>query len=157
MWLFAIFVIVPIIEIALFIKVGDAIGLWSTLSIVIATAVLGTFLVKRQGIRTLARLQNELAGGGNPVDPIVHGVLILVSGLLLLTPGFFTDAVGFSLLIPQVRSLLILKGAARFAGRIKTFHTPQNAPFDDGVVDADFTVEEPGPKSSKPSGWTKLD
>ena len=113
MWLFLIFVGVPILEIARFIQVGDVIGLWPTLAIVILTALAGTVLMRLQGLHALSRLKQSLATGGDPVGPIAHGALILVAGVLLLTPGFFTDAVGLSLLVPPVRETLIRWGASR--------------------------------------------
>src|SRR5210317_484928 len=103
MWLFVIFVVVPIVEIALFIEVGGFLGLWPTLAIVVLTALAGSALLRSQGFATLETLQNNLRTGGDPINPIAHGALILVAGVLLLTPGFFTDSVGLSLMIPQVR------------------------------------------------------
>ena len=97
MWLFVLFVTVPIIEIALFIQIGGEIGLLSTLCIVIATAFLGTYLVRKQGLSALSQLKNNVETLENPIAPLAHGIMILLAGALLLTPGFFTDAVGFSL------------------------------------------------------------
>ena len=102
MWLFVVFVVVPIIEITLFIKIGGDIGLLLTLSIVLATAVLGSFLVRQQGLSALSQLKN-FERLENPIAPLAHGVIILLAGALLLTPGFFTDLVGFSLLVPNIR------------------------------------------------------
>lgn len=120
--LFLLFVAVPIIEIALFIEVGGLIGLWPTLAIIILTAFVGTVLVRTQGIQTLRQLQRNLSEGRDPVSPIAHGALILVAGVLLLTPGFFTDAAGLLLLVPPVRLALIRWGASRltmkFVGRV---------------------------------------
>ncbi len=103
MWLFVLFVTVPIIEIALFIQIGGEIGLLSTLGIVIATAFLGTYLVRKQGLNALSQLKNNVETLENPIAPLAHGIMILLAGALLLTPGFFTDAVGFSLLVPNIR------------------------------------------------------
>ena len=103
MWLFVLFVTVPIIEIALFIQIGGEIGLLSTLGIVIATAFLGTYLVRKQGLSALSQLKNNVETLENPIAPLAHGIMILLAGALLLTPGFFTDAVGFSLLVPNIR------------------------------------------------------
>ena len=159
MWLFLAFVLVPIIEIALFIQVGGAIGLWPTLAIVILTAVAGTFLVRTQGLATLAELQRSLQGDGNPTHAIAHGALILAAGLLLLTPGFFTDATGFALLIPPIRAALIRWGAARLAGRIVTVRSGVDArqrPADDGPIETDYvdlTETDDAPRGS--SGWTR--
>ena len=107
MWLFLIFVSVPILEIALFIQVGGVLGLFPTLGIVILTAMIGTYLVRSQGLAEISRLQNSFQDLQDPTEPLAHGAMILASGLLLLTPGFFTDAVGFLLLVPGVRSALL--------------------------------------------------
>ena len=104
MWLFVLFVAVPLIEIALFIQVGGAIGLGPTLLIVLVTAILGTYLVRQQGAMAIARLRGTLQEFSDPTEPLAHGAMILLAGALLLTPGFFTDATGFALLIPPVRS-----------------------------------------------------
>lgn len=104
--LFALFVGVPIIEIGLFIQVGGFIGLWPTLLIVIGTAIAGTALLRAQGFGVMARAQEALNRGEVPVDQAIHGVFLLVAGLLLLTPGFMTDAMGFALFVPPVRLAL---------------------------------------------------
>ncbi|KZY25481.1 exlusion protein FxsA, partial [Sulfitobacter sp. HI0040] len=103
MWLLFAFIAVPLIEIALFIQVGGLIGLGWTLAIVLITAVLGTWLVRSQGALALGQLRSSFNDLRDPTEPLVHGALILFAGALLLTPGFFTDAVGFSLLVPQIR------------------------------------------------------
>lgn len=97
---------VPMIEIGLFIQVGGAIGLWPTLFIVVATAMAGTVLLRHQGLGALARLQQSLEQGMAPLEPVFDGFCLLAAGLLLLTPGFFTDGVGFLLFVPAVRRLL---------------------------------------------------
>ena len=107
MWLFVIFVLVPLIEIALFIQVGGWLTLWPTLAIVVATAVAGTALVRRQGLQVLGQAQRALDELGDPLAPLAHGAMILFAGALLLTPGFLTDAVGFALLVPAVRVALL--------------------------------------------------
>ena len=107
MWVFAVFVAVPLIEIALFIQVGGWLTLWPTLAIVVGTALLGTALVRRQGLQVMQELQRALDELGDPLAPLAHGALILFAGALLLTPGFLTDAVGFALLLPGVRTALL--------------------------------------------------
>lgn len=107
MWILLAFIAVPLIEIALFIQVGGAIGLWPTLAIVILTALVGTVLLRWQGLNELDRLRAALAGRGDPSGPLLHGAMILFAGALLLTPGFFTDVVGFALLVPSVRMHLV--------------------------------------------------
>lgn len=114
-WLFALFVIVPVIEIVLFYFVGTRIGIWPTLALVVATAFLGSWLVARQGRETWLRFLGEVSEGRVPAVTIVHGALILVAGALLLTPGFLTDAVGFALLIPGVRETLRRWGVSRMS------------------------------------------
>lgn len=104
MWLFLAFLAVPMIEIALFISVGGAIGLFPTLAIVVLTAILGTYLVRTQGRLALGQVQRSFSQLTDPTEPLAHGAMILFSGALLLTPGFFTDALGFALLVPQIRS-----------------------------------------------------
>lgn len=107
MWLFLAFLAVPLIEIGLFIQVGGAIGLWPTLAIVVLTAILGTWLVRTQGLMAIGNLQQSFSNLQDPTEHLAHGAMILISGALLLTPGFFTDAVGFALLMPPVRSAII--------------------------------------------------
>ena len=105
--LFLLFIVVPIIEIAVLMQVGELIGAWPTVAIVIITAWLGAKNVKTQGIATVQNLQNKMAQGEAPSEEIVAGLLLLVAGVLLVTPGFVTDAFGLSLLIPQVRLGLV--------------------------------------------------
>lgn len=159
MWLFVIFVIVPIIEIALFIKVGGFIGLWPTLAIVFLTALAGSTLLRSQGLATLTTLQNNLRTGGDPVNPIAHGALILVAGVLLLTPGFFTDFLGLSLMVPKVRVWVIKWIGRRIAeGSIRVYsntNAPPRGRYDDTTLDGDFTVIDDDPPKKGGSGWTK--
>jgi len=160
MWLFLIFVAVPIIEIALFIQVGGVLGLFPTLAIVILTALAGTMLMRRQGLATLARLQQSLESAGNPAGHLAHGALILVAGVLLLTPGFFTDALGLAFLVPQVRTALVRWGAARLATRA-TVWTSRSRPADSAAttttVEGDFEIVEDDTDEARPghSGWTR--
>lgn len=102
----AAFIMIPMIEIGLFIKVGGAIGLWPTLFVVIATATAGVALLRHQGLSALARLQQSLDRGEMPLETVFEGFCLLAAGALLLTPGFFTDALGFALFMPPVRTLL---------------------------------------------------
>jgi UPF0716 family protein affecting phage T7 exclusion len=103
MWLIVAFIAIPLIEIALFIQVGGLIGLWPTLGIVLLTAVAGSFLMRSQGLATLERLRGSLSRMDDPSEPLAHGAMILFGGALLLTPGFFTDALGLALMLPPVR------------------------------------------------------
>ena len=103
MWLLLLFILIPLLEIWLFILLGGFIGVYPTLFIILLTAILGTFLVKTQGINVLKEIQSKFNELENPTEPIAHGAMILFAGALLLTPGFFTDTIGFLLLLPKVR------------------------------------------------------
>jgi len=140
--LFLLFLLTPIIEIAIFIKVGSLFGLWPTLAIVIITAVLGAALWRAQGLSTLARAQDALNRGELPLREVTDGAFLLVAGALLLTPGFFTDTVGFLLLVPPFRHWL--------AGMI---YRHLRANMDIHVVNADGPDFGPGRNpGSGPSG-----
>jgi len=105
--LFVLFVIIPIIEIAVLMQVGAWLGAWPTIAIVVITAWLGAKNVKQQGIATLHSVQQKMAQGEMPSQEIVAGLLLLIAGVLLVTPGFVTDIFGLSLLIPQCRKALV--------------------------------------------------
>jgi len=104
--LFILFIVMPILEMAILIQVGKAIGGWYTIGLVLLTAVIGVNLLKRQGLRTLMSAQRKAQVGDLPVSEIGEGLLLAVAGALLLTPGFVTDAVGFALLTPSVRAAM---------------------------------------------------
>ncbi|MCK5719108.1 MAG: FxsA family protein [Thiomargarita sp.] len=105
--LLILFIIVPIFEIYLLMTVGSAIGVLPTVALVIFTAVLGTYLLRSQGLATLKKLQNTFHQTQMPAIALLEGVLILLGGALLLTPGFFTDAIGFACLIPIIRRNIV--------------------------------------------------
>jgi len=151
MWLFLVLVAVPIIEIGLFIQLGGFIGLWPTLAIVVATALLGSLLLRTQGLSTLEELRRSTETGQNPAGPLAHGALILVAGLLLLTPGFFTDSIGFLLMVPPVRAVLIRWVAAR--AQMKMYASAANSQQAPDIIDAEFEVVED--ETPGDSGWTK--
>jgi len=162
MLLFLIFLALPIIEIALFIQVGGAIGLWPTLAAVILTAVAGVMIIRSQGFQTLRRVEASLAEGHDPAGPIAHGALIFAAGILLLIPGFLTDVIGIALLLPPVRSLLIRRGASRMTvsvfGHVRTRSHPRTHHTD--TVEADYEVLEDSPtEARRPPGngsaWTR--
>lgn len=105
--LFVLFLIVPLIEIFFLIQVGQVIGAGWTIFLVVATAVIGAFLLRLQGFQTLHRAQTSMARGEIPATEMLEGLCLLISGALLLTPGFMTDTFGFLLLTPPVRQALI--------------------------------------------------
>ncbi|GIA42082.1 fxsA protein [Vibrio cholerae] len=99
-----LFIAVPVIEIALFIQVGGVLGVWPTIALVLLTAIVGASLVRRQGLQTLLTVQQRLAQGQLPAQQILEGVMLAVAGVLLLTPGFFTDILGMLVLLPAPRA-----------------------------------------------------
>lgn len=105
--LLLLFIIVPIVELYFLIKVGSIIGVFPTILIVIGTAVLGTALLKQQGLATLNRYQQSLAQGKMPTQELIEGLALVFGGALLLTPGFVTDAIGFLCLIPFTRQAVV--------------------------------------------------
>lgn len=106
-FLFLLFIIIPIIEIALLMQIGAWIGVWPTIAIVIITAWLGAKNVKQQGVSTLNSVQTKVAEGQAPSEEIVSGLMLLIAGVLLLTPGFATDIFGLSLLVPAFRKAIV--------------------------------------------------
>ena len=106
--LLLLFTIVPVIELALLIQVGDLFGVLPTVAIVLATGFAGAWLARTQGILALRRLQRELASASFPAEEIFDGAIILAGGLLLLTPGFMTDLLGLAALVPGSRHLIKL-------------------------------------------------
>ncbi len=159
MWLLLAFIAVPMIEIALFIQVGGAIGLGWTLAIVLATAILGTMMVRSQGTLVMGRIRQSFSDFSDPSEPLAEGAMILFSGALLLTPGFFTDAVGFALLVPAVRRAAFAWAKRRI--RVESFSTGpgpgRTRPGGPGdVIDADFTEVDPDNRTThRPSNWTR--
>lgn len=156
---------VPILEIAVFIEAGERIGLWPTLGAVILTAVVGTALMRFQGLSTIARARESLDAGQLPVAEVFEGICLLIGGALLLTPGFVTDAVGFLLLIPPVR-LVLRRWCQSYlidARRVRMWSdVPPPDPGSAGgrsspVIDGEFeeVVDENGPPGSEKSETRK--
>ena len=102
--LLAAFIITPIIELAVLLKLNEYAGLVNTIAIVIITGFVGAFLARAQGIMVLAQIRRDLAEGRMPAPRLMDGVMILIAGVLLITPGLITDTAGFILLIPAVRA-----------------------------------------------------
>ena len=101
-----LFITIPLVEIAILIKIGSIIGAGYTIALVIGTAFLGVSLLRIQGISTLAKLQANISRGQLPATELIEGLILLISGALLLTPGFFTDTIGFLMLVPTLRQRL---------------------------------------------------
>lgn len=140
MWLFLALVGIPILEIALFIEVGGALGLWPTLGIVIATALAGTVLLRGEGLAAMSGLQRDLEAGRDPTGALANGALIVVAGIVLLTPGFFTDTVGLALLVPPVRRAVIAYLARRLPTMVvRTARQPHRPhPTEAETVEGEF-------------------
>ena len=175
--LFAAFVGVPILEIAVFMNVGAQIGVWPTLGLVVLTAVAGSYLLRIQGLSTMARAQEAAQRGETPLTELMEGVYLLIAGVLLLTPGFVTDAVGLLFFIPAVRrglGVMLLRaiakrgsftvsGSAGFSSHPDHGHAgPGNAGMgQDGgpIIDGEFQEVRPKPDQpdKKLSGPSKSD
>lgn len=107
--LLLLFLVLPIVEIYVLIHVGEAIGVLPTVALVVGTALLGAYLLRRQGMTTLARARASLDAGQLPAGELMEGVFILLGGALLLTPGLVTDALGLLCLIPPLRRWMIAR------------------------------------------------
>jgi UPF0716 protein FxsA len=130
--LFVVFTIIPIIEIAVFILLGQTIGLWPTLLGVLATAVIGALMVRIQGLSLIAEIRETVARGRLPARALGDAMLVGMAGVLLLTPGYFTDLLGILLLIPPVRGLIYKRLARRFG-----VVTPAAPAGDPRIIDLD--------------------
>lgn len=149
------FILVPIAEIAVFIEAGKIIGLGWTLALVVATAIAGTWLLRRQGLQVLAQTQARLNRGELPVGEMFTGLCLLVAGALLLTPGFLTDAAGLLLFVPPLRDALggfVLRRLAR-GPRTRVWVDGQEVDLGRGpdrgsgggpVIEGEFTRVPPG-------------
>lgn len=126
--LFFIFIVVPIIEIAIFIQAGDWFGLGPTLFTIVLTAFIGITLIRQQGLSTLYKAQQKMNTGEIPAIEMIEGLMIAVAGAFLITPGFFTDSLGFLLLIPLFRQFLV-KYVLR--NKIKMHGNSQQPPFNE--------------------------
>ena len=115
--IFLIFILVPIIEISIFITIGSNIGILNTIAIILLTAVIGIYFVRRQGLSLLFNAQRNLAQGIMPAEEIKGGIFLLISGLLLITPGFFTDCIGFAMFLKPVQNFVGLKARDYFQSR----------------------------------------
>jgi UPF0716 protein FxsA len=158
----------PLAEIAGFVVVGSALGLWWTLALVILTGLLGAFLLRQQGLHLLRTLSQQSQGGQIPPSSLVDGAMIVVAGILLLLPGFITDLIGIALFIPFVRQILwsmigkrvVIVGARNRSGYRQPSDNgsrPSQQPSDTGTKVVDLDEGEfrrtPGDNSSSP--WSK--
>ncbi len=161
--------IIPVVEISVFIAIGDRIGVFYTVMMILITAVMGSILLRIEGFRVLGKIQRAMAAGQIPTRELTSGVMILIAGVLLLTPGFVTDAIGFLLFLPPVRAairaFLVSRIKIKTVGGATSFNNfgqdpfnSQNGPLNDGdgpVVDLD---EDSWTREENPSSpWNKTD
>lgn len=118
-----LFIAIPIIEITLLIKMGDAIGFWPTILIQVATGIIGAGLAKLQGMLVWNKIAMEMQAGRIPTHHMIHGLLIFAAGVVLMTPGLLTDLAGFALLIPFTRNIFKDWLKRQFENRIGTGNT----------------------------------
>lgn len=146
----------PLIEIALFVTVGGAIGLWATLGIVIGTGVLGVWLIRRQGMKAGEGLRQAMAARRDPGARLAETVLAMGSGLLLILPGFLTDGLGLLLLIPAVRRWAAAALARRAGSSARVVWTePAAQRSGPDVIDGTWEELPPDERQRPPSGWTR--
>ncbi len=142
--IFLLFLIIPFIEIYLLLKIGAIVGVFPTIFLVVFTAVLGAWLLRQQGLATWLRLQESLAKGTIPAFEMIEGPILLVGGALLLTPGFFTDILGFLCLIPATRKKLanyiIAKGIITTTGAAPGQQKPKSGPSN--IIEGEYKKEE---------------
>lgn len=137
--LLLLFTLVPLVEIYLLIRIGGLIGAGPTILLVLGTGAAGAWLARREGLRSWIAVQRELAAGRLPANELLHGLLVVVSGVLLVTPGIFTDAFGLLMLIRPVRTGMIRRVQRRLASRIQ-------------AGDVRLWVQEASPPSSASAG-----
>ncbi len=153
---FALLLAWPLIEIALFVTIGGAIGLWLTLLVVIGTAMLGIALLQRQGLRSAERLRRQMDQMRDPLGVAGDGALRAFGAILLILPGFLTDFLGALLLIAPLRAILIARISRKVGAA--SMRSDQPARRSDGIViDGEFVEVDPEPTRvpTHPSGWTR--
>lgn len=131
--LLLLFIGIPVLELCIFLMLGSRIGISTTLAIIVITAVIGAYLTKSQGLKALRKYQTALAEGRLPHEEVLDGVMILIAGAVLLTPGFLTDAVGFCLLVPACREIIKSMTKASLKDRVTVVGRDIGAPGVDEV------------------------
>ena len=137
--LFAGVMIVPLVEIAFFVIIGNAIGLWPTLLGVLVTALAGSFILRYQGMALFNEIRGTMARGGLPARALADAMMVGIAGVLLLTPGYFTDLLGITLLIPPVRSAIyaFLKSRIQVISPVTPGYGPAYRRGRDNTIDLD--------------------
>lgn len=116
--LLLLFIFVPFLDLAILIKLGEYIGFWQTIAIIIITGVTGAVLVKREGLSVIQKIKTDLGQSAIPGRQLVNGLLVLIGGILLMTPGILSDAVGFILVIPGSRGIVREKLISYFRKKV---------------------------------------
>ncbi|ABB39219.1 FxsA cytoplasmic membrane protein [Oleidesulfovibrio alaskensis G20] len=130
--LLLLFTIIPFIELYLLIQVGSAIGAGSTILLVILTGIAGAWLARTEGLSTMFKVRQSLDKGVMPADEMVEGLMILVAGILLITPGLMTDALGLVLLFPLTRAPLARRLRRSFASTVQVHGAARSSQFSGG-------------------------
>jgi UPF0716 protein FxsA len=128
--LVALFVLVPLVELAVFVQIASSFGIWNTVAVLLAISLLGAWIVRRQGMGVWRRAQLQLTAGRVPAKEVVDGFLLLCAGGLLLVPGFVTDALGLLLLLPPVRAGLRALLTRRWNGQVEVIRATHRGPID---------------------------
>ncbi len=139
-----LFVIVPLLELALLIQMGQWVGIWPTIGLVVFTGLTGAWLARAQGLRTMWRLRYDLANGRVPGQAIMDGMAVLAGGALLLAPGILTDLIGFSLLVPGTRRAIQKRIMARLERRL------QEGAVHLRMAGGEIWTRSPDPRSADP-------
>ncbi|TVZ39978.1 UPF0716 protein FxsA [Alteromonadaceae bacterium 2753L.S.0a.02] len=140
-----LFIVIPILEMWLLITVGSVIGALPTIGLVFLTAMMGLALLRQQGFSTLIRAQTRMQQGELPASEMIEGIFLAVGGALLLTPGFFTDALGFCCLIPGLRQIIISWGMKHIKIRNVHVHSQgfqQRSQNDNNTIEGDYKRED---------------
>lgn len=147
-------ILLPLIEIAVFVEAGAALGLWPTLGLTVVSALVGAAAMRAQGLGALRQAKTEIEAGRDPGAALLSGALVLAGGCLLLIPGFVTDAAGILLLLPPVRAALIARAGRRIAmtaarpGRTGRTGPAGPAPSGPPTIEVDYE-EAPGPEAKR--------
>ncbi|ARU58304.1 membrane protein FxsA [Oleiphilus messinensis] len=144
-WFFLIFVIVPVLELSILIKLGSFIGVGWTILLILSTAIVGASLLRKQGVSTLLRANQRMANGEMPAREVAEGFFLALGGALLLTPGLLTDVLGFSLIVPTIRARLADRVIAHLSQQPNTFHSS----FQHGGFSAGSNFSNGSPFSSR--------
>ena len=166
MWLFALIIGWPLIEIALFVTIGGWIGLWPTLAVVVGSALVGVAILRGQGLRNLAQVRSSVSVMQIGAEQIARTVLVVIAAVLLVLPGFLTDALGLVLLVPPVQTLVLSSAKLRLQAFASRFPDTRGGPAGRArpndptrpglVIDGEFEeIDPPIRPTHTPSGWTR--